>query len=224
MVRRVAAELMDDPQVDPAALARNFDDIERANRWFGGVRPVARAVFAHAAERVLDVACGSGDIPRALVREARRRGRRLDVVALDRSQTVLDIASARSGADPFVRYVCADATALPFDDASFDVATCNLALHHFQPDEAIAVLGELRRVARVTPLVCDLRRSRLGLAAALLYVRLFATSPLTVHDAPLSVRRAYTPDEAADLARQAGWLAPRVERSPFFRMLLSDVA
>jgi ubiquinone/menaquinone biosynthesis C-methylase UbiE len=224
MVRRVAAELMDDPQVDPAALARNFDDIERANRWFGGVRPIARAIFAHAAERVLDVGCGSGDIARALVRQARRNGRRLDVVALDHSLTVLDIARARAGPDPSVRFVHADATALPFDDASFDVATCNLALHHFQPDEAIAVLRELRRVARITPLVCDLRRSRLGLAAALVYVRLFATSPLTVHDAPLSVRRAYTPHEATELAREAGWLAPRARRSPFFRMLLSDVA
>jgi len=222
MVRLVASELMDDPQVDGAQLARNFDDIERANRWFGGVEPVLREVFARSTERLLDVGCGSADIPRALVREARRRGRRLEVVALDRSESVLAIARARSGDDPFLRFVCGDAAALPFPDASFDVATCNLALHHFEPAEAVAALRELRRVTRATPLVCDLRRSRLGLAAATTFATLFATSRLTRHDAPLSVRRAYTPREALELARDAGWREPRVVSSPFWRMLLSD--
>ena len=222
MVRLVASELMDDPQVDGAQLARNFDDIERANRWFGGVEPVLRAVFARGGERLLDVGCGSADIPRALVGEARRRGRRLEVTGLDRSQTVLDIARARSGNDPFLKFVCAEGNALPFDDASFDLTTCNLALHHFEPPEAIALLRELRRVARLTPLVCDLRRSPLGLAAARAYAALFATSPLTRHDAPLSVQRAYTPGEALQLARMAGWRTPQVSPSPFWRMLLYD--
>jgi len=45
---------------------------------------------------------------------------------------------------------------------------------------------------------------------------------MTRHDAPLSVLRAYTPDEALDLARQAGWKNPRVRRTRFFRMVLSD--
>ena len=50
MERVTAAELMDDPLVDAAELARNFDDIERANRWFGGTAPVVREVFARPAE------------------------------------------------------------------------------------------------------------------------------------------------------------------------------
>ena len=85
MERSTARELMDDPAVDARELAENFADIERANAWFGGARAVVREVLRRDARRVLDVGCGSADIPRALLAEARRRGRRLEVVGLDRS-------------------------------------------------------------------------------------------------------------------------------------------
>jgi len=115
-----------------------------------------------------------------------------------------------------------DGVSLPFEDASFDVAMCNLTLHHCDPAEAVALLRELRRVARLSPVVTDLRRSRVGWAGAVLLVSIFTRNRMTRHDAPLSVLRAYTPDEALDLARQAGWKNPRVRRTRFFRMVLSD--
>jgi ubiquinone/menaquinone biosynthesis C-methylase UbiE len=223
VTRRVSAdELMDDPAVDETELAANFTDIELANRCFGGIAPVEREVFAREGERLLDVACGSGDIPRALLRAAGRRGRNLSIVALDRSDTVLAIARRRSGDDPRLSFVSGDGTALPFPDASFDLVTCNLALHHFEPPSAVALLRELRRVARASVLVSDLRRSLAGYAAARAYVALLCRNRLTKHDGPLSVRRAYTPAEALELARQAGWKNPRVARRAFFRMMLSD--
>ncbi len=213
---------MDDPAVDAGELALNFDDIEVANRHFGGVAPVARAIFSHGAQSWLDVGCGSGDIARALLREARRRGRQLHVVALDRSDAILSIARARAKEEPQLRFVRGDATALPFADGSFDIATCNLALHHFEADQAPLVLRELRRVSRVTPLVCDLERSRLGYIAALLFARVVAKNRLTKHDGPLSVKRAYTKRELLAFASAAGWRAPHAERSPFFRVVLGD--
>ena len=222
MRRVVARELMDDPAANPAELAENFDDIEFANRVFGGIGPLASAMRRMGAERLLDVGCGSADVPRALVARARSRKRRLDVVALDASETVLAIARERSAAEPSLRFVLGDAERLPFPDASFDVATCNLALHHFEPEAAVTVLRELRRVARVTPIVCDLERSRIAYAAAALFARLIARNRLTKHDAPLSVQRAYTAREAEALARRAGWRRPFLRRTAFFRFLLLD--
>lgn len=215
---------MDDPDVDVRELRANFTDIELANRWFGGLGPVLREVLALEAVRVLDVGCGSGDFARALLRRARTARRRLHVVALDASEAVLGIARERTGDEPALQFVRGDAAALPFDAGSFDVATCNLALHHFEPPEAIRMLRELRRVASRAPLVCDLVRSRAALAATLAFARCIARNRLTKHDAPLSVRRAYTTGEAVELAQRAGWRAPRVRRSAFFRMLLSDGA
>jgi 2-polyprenyl-3-methyl-5-hydroxy-6-metoxy-1,4-benzoquinol methylase len=212
---------MDDAGVDTDDLAENFGEIEQANRHFGGVRPVVREVLAREARSVLDVGCGSGDVARGLMREARKRGRPLEITASDYSDAVLEIARARTGGAP-IRFERADARALPYGDGAFDVATCNLALHHFEPPDAVVVLRELRRVSRLTPLVSDLVRSRTGYVAALAFAHLIARNRLTKHDAPLSVRRAYTPAEVARLARQAGWARPVVRRAPFFRMLVTD--
>ena len=213
---------MDDFGVDAGELAANFDDIERANRLFGGIAPVMRAVLARAAQHVLDVGCGSGDVARALSAEARNRGRSLQIVCVDRSLAVLDIARLRASDDPQIRFTYADATALPFPDRSFDVATCSLTLHHFAPSEAVAALRELRRVSRITPLVCDLRRTVFAYLAAVAFAKFYAQNQLTKHDAPLSARRAYTPREALELAAAAGWSAPRVSLLPWERMMLFD--
>jgi len=213
---------MDDPLESIDELEGNLGDIEFANRAFGGIAPVVREVRHCQARTLLDVCCGSGDVARALVRDARRRGVQLSVIALDRSEPILTIARRRTPDDPNLSFVAGDAVALPFGDAAFDVVTCTLALHHFEPDGARAVLRELRRVARHTPIVCDLRRSRLAYAAALGWSRTFCGNRLTRNDAPLSVRRAYTPHEARALAVAAGWSAPRVRSEPFFRMTVVD--
>ncbi|GAC1428019.1 MAG: class I SAM-dependent methyltransferase [Candidatus Velthaea sp.] len=222
MRRIVARELMDDPVESLAELEANLTDIEFANAVFGGTAPVLREVRRSGARTLLDVGCGSADIPLALVRDAQRRGVQLDVTALDRNEAMLAIARRRSGGHPRLHFVAADGAQLPFADGAFDVVTCNLALHHFEPDAARLLLREMRRVARVTPLVCDLLRSRTAYAAAYAWSRICTRNRLSRHDGPLSVRRAYTPPEAYEMAREAGWRAPRVRREPFFRMTLIE--
>jgi len=213
---------MDDPVDSLAELEGNLSDIEFANAVFGGTAPVVRIVRETGARTVLDVGCGSADIPLALVRDAQRRGGDLDVTALDHSEQMLEIALRRTNAHPRLHFVAADGASLPFAAGSFDVVTCNLALHHFEPPAARALLAEMRRVARLTPLICDLRRSRAAFAAVWTLSRVFTHNRLTRHDGPLSVQRAYTPDEARTIAVDAGWRAPVVRNEPFFRMTLTD--
>jgi ubiquinone/menaquinone biosynthesis C-methylase UbiE len=214
---------MDEPVADSGELEANLRDIAFANARLGGTAPVVRALRRLRARRVLDVGSGLGDVPLALVRDGARRGVQLQVTCVDQSEQMLALARRATGADPALRFVRADGEALPFADGEFDVVTCTLALHHFDPGAARALLRELRRVARLSPVVCDLRRSPVAFAATWLWSRT-SRNRLTRHDAPLSVRRAYTPREALALAREAGWCAPRVRREPFFRMTLTDEA
>ena len=223
MRRTIARELMDEPVDDVDELEANLRDVAFANERLGGTAPVLRALQRIDARvlDVLDVGSGAADIPIALVRDASRRGVELSVTCLDRSEQMLALARRTAGGDPALSFVQADGGALPFADGAFDVVICTLALHHFDPGDAQPLLRELRRVARVTPVVCDLRRSELAFAATWLWSRT-SRNRLTRHDAPLSVRRAYTPDEALALARDAGWRAPQARREPFFRMTLTD--
>ncbi len=91
-------------------------------------------------DAVLDVACGQGALTREL-------GRQFSVVVgVDRSPELIRIAQERGGA-PHVRYLTEDAGALhSLADASFDGATCCLALTDF--DDLSAVLAATSRVLK----------------------------------------------------------------------------
>jgi SAM-dependent methyltransferase len=223
-VKRAAGqlELMDRPVDAPEELEQNLADIEFANRWLGGIVPIRREVRRTRARTILDVGSGSADIPYALVRDGRRRGVDVRVTCLDHSDAMIAIARRRTGGDDALTFVRGEGEHLPFDDGAFDVVTCALALHHFEPPAARELLREMRRVARVTPIVGDLRRSYLAFAGTWLYAHVTTCNRLTRHDAPLSVRRAYVPAEALTLAREAGWRSPRVLTERFFRMTLID--
>jgi ubiquinone/menaquinone biosynthesis C-methylase UbiE len=229
--RRRAAELMDHPEVDPAQLEHGLADLRWVNRWLGGTRSVLRelAPLLRAGRgeevRVLDVATGSADIPLALVRWARAAGVPVRVAATDFHPRTVAAARERAAAYPEVQVEQADALRLPYPDGAFDVSMCNTALHHFDDREAVAVLRELRRVARRGVVVTDLRRSRPALLGArLLASTLWRAHPVTRHDGPHSVRAAFTPAELTRLARQAGLEHARVRTRPLFRLALVDAS
>ena len=124
------------------------------------------------------------------------------MLALDASPQIAALAFDRVGPD--VEIHVGDVLALDLPDDSVDVATCSLLVHHLEPPDAVQALQELGRVARRGVVVNDLVRTRTGLVGAHLVGRLLARSPITRHDAVLSVRRAYTRAELVALARAAG--------------------
>ena len=90
------------------------------------------------AERTLDVACGTGLLLEALA----SRPDNPELVGVDRVPAMLDVAKLRIGRS--VKLLECEASELPFDDTSFQLAVCTNALHYF-PD-APAALREMRRV------------------------------------------------------------------------------
>ena len=92
--------------------------------------------------RVLETACGTGAVTRAL---ARALGASAEIVATDLNQSMLDFAAAQPGTEG-VTWRQADALALPFPDGSFDAVICQFAAMFF-PDK-IAAFREARRLLR----------------------------------------------------------------------------
>ncbi len=215
-------EWMDTPGHARALVEENLDDLQRVNRWLGGAWLTIDALQALLRQEpvapdrepwlLLDVATGGADIPRAAVDWARRHGHPIVVVATDISADFVAVARDRSRAYPELLLAIADARRLPFRSFAFDVTTCSLALHHLSWDDAQAMLGELGRCARRAVVVNDIVRSWLGYVGAVLAVHLGSRNPLTRHDGPLSVRRAFTRAEMMALARRAG-LCPTRWRS-----------
>ncbi|MBR0701093.1 methyltransferase domain-containing protein [Bradyrhizobium diazoefficiens] len=105
--------------------------------------------------RWIDVGCGSGAFTELIVAHCAP----LDVQGIDPSEGQLAFARARPGARGAV-FQTGDAMALPFPDASFDVAVMALVLV-FVPDAAKSV-GELARVVRPGGLVATYMWDMLG--------------------------------------------------------------
>lgn len=102
---------------------------------------LAEAVDLRAGERVIDVAAGNGNATLAAAR------RFADVTSTDYVPALLERGKLRAGADGLdVTFKVADAEALPFPDASFDVALSTFGVM-FAPDHRQAA-SELRRVVR----------------------------------------------------------------------------
>lgn len=223
-----AVELLDAPgTVSADMLAHNLRDIRRVNRFAGGTAVVLRrlpelldGVSHGTAITLLDIATGSGDIPRALVRWGRRHGYDLRVLATDVSEDVLTVARRETADEPRITIEASDARNLPYRDGAFDIAVCSLALHHFPREEAVKVLAEMGRVSRRGIILNDLVRSWSGYVGAWLLGNATTTNRLTRHDAPLSILRAFTPDELTTMAYQAGLVNLHVTPHRFWRMAL----
>jgi ubiquinone/menaquinone biosynthesis C-methylase UbiE len=210
--RADAPEHLDGPLGDPAVLAGNLRDLRRVNRYLGGSALSRRAIEALLTEpepervHLLDVGTGAADIPMTLVDDWRRAGRHLEVTAIDSRPEVIAAAAKAPAtrAMPELHLAVADGRELPYADGSFDVAHASLVLHHLEPGDAVALLREMSRVARLGVVINDLSRGWLAWLGAWLLAHVATANAFTRHDAPLSVRRAYTPAEAAAMFERAG--------------------
>ncbi len=208
--RVLEPEIMDDPDLDRhrhRAALRGLARINRFSRSAAVLWPHL-ASLARATDgpplRVLDVATGSGDIPVALGRRARRAGLALELHACDTSRRALAAArqrarQARVALRLFTRDVIADPP-----DGPYDVVLCSLFLHHLTDRDARTLLERLAAISTRLLLVHDLRRSTAGLLVARVFTRCISRSSVVHVDGPRSVRAAFTMPEARALARDAG--------------------
>ncbi len=101
-------------------------------------------------DRVLDVACGTGDLTKAFADALAKLGRTKEgaeapVVGLDFTPEMLDVARERK-ATPLTEYIEGDAMDLPFADGSFDVVSIAFGIRNVSRPEV--ALAEFRRVLR----------------------------------------------------------------------------
>ena len=214
-------EILDDPDVDPDVVTRSLADVVRSNSLFGGLSSAIDELKDALKEvppqaTLLDVGTGLGDIPFRAREVARENGIQLTTVGLDSA-----IELARASRAVLTLSVCADALRLPFADHSVDIVMCSQVLHHFSGVDALRLLREMNRVARVRVVVSDIRRSwfaAAGLWLASFPLRFHAVSR---HDGVVSVMRGFTPEELVDIVRQAVARKPVVHRRRGFRVTTS---
>ncbi len=87
----------------------------------------------------IDVGCGDGLLARKLA------ARCAAVTGIDRDEKMIAVARERARAIPGVSFIQADFLACPLEDASFDFACANTALHHMDFGAALAKMARILR-------------------------------------------------------------------------------
>jgi demethylmenaquinone methyltransferase/2-methoxy-6-polyprenyl-1,4-benzoquinol methylase len=126
-----------------AGLPRHYDRVAAVlsfgqdPRWR---RAMVDAIAAMPADRVLDVATGTGDLAMELARRVAPRG---EVIGSDFSENMLELARAKA---PDLRFEWGNALDLEYPDDSFDAATVGFGARNFS--DLPAGLSEMTRVVR----------------------------------------------------------------------------
>jgi ubiquinone/menaquinone biosynthesis C-methylase UbiE len=218
MQRVVIPELLDTDSGTPAEIATALCDLRHINQWFGGVA-ATHLMIAQVAQKagatslsLLEVAAGAGYVPQAARLRLQKLGVELHFTLLDRAYSHLENGSRNE-----TLAVAGEATALPFADGSFDTVSCCLFVHHLEPVQVVQFVNEGLRVCRTAVIINDVVRNPIHLALVYLSLPLYR-SHFTHHDAPASVRRAYTIEEMNEMLRQTTAVSVQIKRYPLFRM------
>src|ERR1051326_1877239 len=201
------SELMDDLIRPEREFEEAYRELAIINRRLGGIRAIERFLPRNPDLLILDVAAGGCDVGEALIDKRVAR-----VVSLDICYKGLKFAR-KSWA------LVGDAMELPFADNTFDVVMASLFFHHLSDNQCVRALRNMWRVSRGLVLVNDLHRHPLAYASIRLLTARFSNSVMVRHDGPVSVLRAFKPQDLLHIANEAG-VPARVHRSFPFRLVL----
>lgn len=150
--------------------------------------------------RILDVGSGYGDMLRKIARWASRRGVAVELTGLD-----LNPWSARAAreADPdgAIGWITADAFA---HAGPADVIISSLFTHHLDDADLVRFLAWMEDKAGLAWFVNDLHRRAAPYYGFALLSRLMRWHRFVQHDGPVSIRRAFQPQDWRRLLAEAG--------------------
>lgn len=201
-------ELMDVQERVTPEFERDLLQLRRLNRYFGSYRLIRCFLKAwmkgDRSYRLLDLATGSGDIPRLIVDWARARKIPVRIDAVDANPAAIEIARGLSGNYPEITFIKGDARTY-IDAQTYDIVCCSLALHHFSEQDAVKVLRQMVSLSHDRVLVADLERNYFTWLCVRFVTATVFRDPMTKNDGRASVQRAFSCAELAELAQRAGW-------------------
>jgi SAM-dependent methyltransferase len=165
-----------------AARDRSRRNRNRRPHWMFAYGTGATVAHLRGEPRVLDVACGRGDLTRSIANRLCGNG---FVIGLDDSASMMERA-ARINNHSRATYIRAEPGCLPFDDDTFDVVCCFAGLHRMR--DPAGVLSEMVRVLAPDGFVAvvascrrefPLLRRTLESAARICHAKLFDRTTIT---------------------------------------------
>ncbi len=201
---------MDDLESSGPIISQTLKELETINTLLGGnyvtLNGLDVLLNKEGKERtytVADLGCGGGDILRLMVAWADRKEYSLQLTGFDANPNIIAYAKARTQ-EPNIGYQSINIFSPEFKQQKFDVVVGTLFFHHFSSVQLAIFFEQLKKQVRLGIVINDLHRHWFAYHSIKWLTKFFSKSPMVIHDAPLSVARAFRKKELIDIIEKAG--------------------
>lgn len=220
--RSTLPEEMDDPSTSDEVYARCLADLAAVNRLTLTHRPtlawlarMAKSPDLDRPIRILDVACGAGDLLRAIHGWAAKRDLPVLLEGIDLNPRSAVVAQQLTPPGASIRYHTGDVFAFAPDPLP-DLIVTSQFTHHLTDEQIVALLRWLEAHARHGWHIADLHRHSVAYWGFGLVARLAGWHRIVRQDGMVSVARSFTRSDWELLLAAAG-LQARIQWWPGFR-------
>lgn len=218
--RAALTELMDEP-CTRSELRDCLRDLSRLNRWFLAYRPlldwlstVARASSARPL-RIVDVGCGYGDGLRRIERWAHENAVAVELTGIDLNRDAIAIAAEATPATSAIQWVASDVFIWQ-PDKPIHLIVSSLFTHHLAEPELIRFLQWMETHAGAGWFINDLSRGAIPYHLLGAFTRLAGLHRFVQHDGPVSIARAFVPEDWRRICLAAGLDLNSISIRPYF--------
>ena len=205
--RAYLSELMDGP-CSYEELRDCLHDLAQVNRFTFGLQPALEWLeqFGQAGDplHIVDVGCGGGDMLRRIQAWAARRRMPVRLTGIDLNPNAIRAAREFAPKGSSIRWVTGDAYSFDAAADPVDIVISNAVTHHMPDDEIVRFLKWMERVTRRGWFITDLYRSRTPYLTFKVLATAMRWHRFVRNDGPVSIRRAFLPEDWRQYAELAG--------------------
>lgn len=203
--RSAELEIMDDLNCHGEVVDQTLRELEIINRLLGGDNVTIDGIEKLTREKkslvIADYGCGGGDLAMKIVRWARTKSIKIEVIGIDANPNIIEFAKKNCSDFKEISFETLDVFA---NEKQYDIITATLFVHHFDNDQLVRLFLSMKNQARVGVVINDIHRHSFSYHSIKLLTSLFSKSSMVKFDAPLSVKRAFRKGELIDILHAAG--------------------
>ncbi len=206
-VRSYKKELLDGEDIPFTDIQRNMQELNFINTWLGGhaitIAGLKQLLGNRKEVLVCEIGCGGGDNMVALHTWCKSNNINAGFYGIDIKPECIRLASGRRELQTNTTWLQCDYRLAKFDRKP-DIIFSSLFCHHFTNEQLIEQLQWMAQNTTIGFFINDLQRHALAYHLIKQLTRVFSSSYLVKHDAPLSVARGFKKHEWYNLLQKAG--------------------
>jgi 2-polyprenyl-3-methyl-5-hydroxy-6-metoxy-1,4-benzoquinol methylase len=204
--RSYEKELLDNDDIPFDDIRRNMQELNTINTWLGGHNITLAGFKSLLGNRrsvhVCEIGCGDGNNLYQLYKWSKKNNVQFSCTGIDIKPECIETAK-KDYAIENAEWIVQDYKTVKFITKP-DIIFSSLFCHHFTDEALIKQLQWMKENASLGFFINDLQRHWFAYNSIKIITKLFSSSYLVKHDAPLSVARGFLKTEWIALLNKAG--------------------